>query len=127
MTDYAWFSDNADYKPHEVGQKQPNPFGLFDILGNVREWVHDFYDVEAYAQSAAKGNSLNPTGPESGKVHVARGGGYRSSAEALRCSARDYEKRWWRAGDPQIPQSRWWLPSMDQVGLRVARSAATAD
>jgi hypothetical protein len=45
--------------------------------------------------------------------------------EELRCAARAFEEKWWRSGDPQIPKSEWWLPEMDLIGLRVARSVDT--
>jgi formylglycine-generating enzyme required for sulfatase activity len=97
--------------------------GLFDIQGNVSEWVWDFYSPEAYREAAQANPAQNPTGPEKGKIHVARGGHYRSPAKALRCASRDFERRWWRSGDPQLPKSQWWLPDMDHIGFRVARSA----
>lgn len=126
LADYAWFDDNSLVTPHAVGTRRPNPWGFFDLLGNVAEWVQDIY--AAGYEAATPGVAVtDPTGPAEGKVHVARGGGYRSPAAALRCAARDAERSWWRAGDPQLPKSRWWLPSMDQVGLRVACSAAEAD
>jgi sulfatase modifying factor 1 len=115
--EYAWFADNADGETHPVATKKPNAWGLYDMAGNVREWVHDFY-ADKYDASA----TLNPTGPAEGKVHVARGGDYDSTWEELRCAARAFEEKWWRSGDPQIPKSLWWLPNMDMIGFRVARS-----
>jgi formylglycine-generating enzyme required for sulfatase activity len=119
LDDRAWYAENADIEPHEVGKKKPNAWGLHDMQGNVCEWVHDFYSPTAYKDLAAAGTAKNPTGPKDGKVHVARGGYYDSEAAALRCAARAFEEDWWRMNDPQIPKSRWWLPQIDAVGFRV--------
>ncbi len=118
LGDYAWYEDNADFGPSAVATKKPNAWGLYDMLGNVCEWVHDFYQPNGYADAATK----NPKGPEEGTVRVARGGYYENSAEELRCAARAFEEPWWRMNDPQIPKSRWWLPQIDFVGFRVACS-----
>ncbi len=115
--EYAWYDDNSDGETHPVAQKKPNAWGLYDMMGNVREWVHDFY-ADSYAGAA----TANPSGPESGSVHVARGGDFESGQEDLRCAARAFEEKWWRSGDPQIPKSLWWLPNMDFIGFRVACS-----
>jgi formylglycine-generating enzyme required for sulfatase activity len=126
LADYAWYAANSDMEVHAVAQKRPNSWGLHDMSGNVREWVYDFYSPTAYKDAAKKSPAVNPKGPETGKVHVARGGDYNSSIEELRCAARAFEEKWWRSGDPQIPKSKWWLPSMDFIGFRVARSIDTA-
>ena len=125
LKDFAWYEDTADRETSEVAKKKPNAWGLYDMLGNVREWVYDFYNPTAYKEAARKSPAVNPKGPETGKVHVARGGDYSSSVEALRCAARAFEEEWWRSGDPQIPKSKWWLPEMDFIGFRVARSVET--
>jgi formylglycine-generating enzyme required for sulfatase activity len=122
LKEYAWYEETADSETSAVGKKKPNPWGLYDMLGNVREWVSDFYSPDAYKQAAAKTPAVNPKGPQTGQVHVARGGDYSCPAEELRCAARAFEEKWWRSGDPQIPKSKWWLPEMDIIGFRVACS-----
>jgi formylglycine-generating enzyme required for sulfatase activity len=120
LDEYAWYEGNIDFGPREVGTKKPNAWGFYDMLGNVREWVQDFYSPTAYAEAAQANPAVNPTGPATGKVHVARGGFYESPDAELRCAARAYEEDWWRMNDPQIPKSKWWLPQMDFIGFRVA-------
>ena len=126
LKDFAWYEANADSETNPVGKKKPNAWGLYDMSGNVREWVYDFYSPTAYKEAAKKNPAVNPKGPKTGKVHAARGGDYSSSVEELRCAARTFEEEWWRSGDPQIPKSIWWLPEMDFIGFRVARSVETA-
>lgn len=123
LPEYAWFEANANREPHEVAKKKANAWGLFDMQGNVREWVQDFYSPDAYQQAVAGNQNANPTGPKEGKINVARGGAHDSAPEELRCAARAFEEDWWRMNDPQIPKSKWWLPQMDIVGFRVARCA----
>lgn len=122
MKEYAWYEATADSETNEVGKKKPNAFGLYDMGGNVREWVSDFYSPTAYAEAAKNNPAVNPKGPKTGELHVARGGDYSSPMGELRCAARHFEQTWWRMGDPQIPKSIWWLPEMDIIGFRVARS-----
>ncbi|MBW8040803.1 MAG: formylglycine-generating enzyme family protein [Planctomycetes bacterium] len=124
---FAWYEENSEQATHEVAKKKPNPWGLYDMLGNVLEWVHDFYDPTAYAAAAKQSPALNPRGPKQGRVHVARGGSWESPAEELRCSARAFEEDFWRFLDPQVPQSKWWLPQMGFIGFRVARSVDPAE
>jgi len=126
LVNVAWYKLNAGHETHPVGTRKPNAFGLYDMRGNVYEWVADFYSPTAYAEAAKTSPAVNPRGPKTGKVHVARGGSYNSPAEGLRSAARWYEQEWWRAGDPQIPKSRWWLPEIDVIGFRVARSLKPA-
>ncbi|MCG2659619.1 MAG: formylglycine-generating enzyme family protein [Kiritimatiellae bacterium] len=74
---FAWIKENSGGRTRPVGQKLPNPFGLYDIYGNVWEWCNDFY-LENYYQDAPE---KNPTGPKTGKDKVVRGGCWDSNPE----------------------------------------------
>jgi sulfatase modifying factor 1 len=84
LGDFGWFADNSGKKTHPVGRKKPNPWGLFDMHGNVAEWCHDVYDLGYYKSSPPK----NPRGPDDGKEYVLRGGSWKSPTDALRSSCR---------------------------------------
>lgn len=86
LGDVAWFKKNSGAATHAVKQKPPNPWGLYDLHGNVAEWCHDFY-ADGYPDGAAQ----DPTGPESGEDRVLRGGSWKTSEDSCRCSARNYE------------------------------------
>ena len=90
LDEVAWWSKNSSGATHPVGQKKPNAWGLFDMRGNVWEWVEDWYDSGTYA----RGQRLDPVGPDSGESRVLRGGSWVSgSAGFFRCPGRNYG-RW---------------------------------
>jgi formylglycine-generating enzyme required for sulfatase activity len=115
---YAWFAGNSEKKPHVVGGKQPNAFGLFDLNGNVSEWVIDRYSPDFYAQPADGPLPVNlPGSPR--YPHVVRGGSWKEKAPALRCAARRFSEPIWSKQDPQTPQSIWWHTEATEVGFRL--------
>jgi formylglycine-generating enzyme len=71
----------------EGGSHPPNGYGLYDMAGNVWEWVLDWYDARYYSSSSAP--VKNPTGPDEGQLRIVRGGGWLSAdAAMLTCSHR---------------------------------------
>jgi formylglycine-generating enzyme required for sulfatase activity len=123
LDEYGWNFDNSDDKYHEVGTKKPNPWGLYDMHGNVAEWVLDQYIPDAYKRLAAKGNpASNPLFvPTAEFPVVVRGGSWDDDPEALRSAARRGSHPDWKMQDPQIPQSIWYLTDATFVGFRVVR------
>ena len=82
LDDVAWYDDNSDLKTKPIGMKQPNELGLYDMSGNVDEWVSDLFG------SYNEGSLNNPTGPESGLSHVVRGGSSCRDEKDARVSSR---------------------------------------
>jgi len=73
LDEVAWSRDNSGGKSHPVGEKKPNGFGLYDMLGNVWEWVQDWHSITYYSHSPES----DPQGPATGEYRVARGGSWR--------------------------------------------------
>ncbi|MCY2986701.1 MAG: formylglycine-generating enzyme family protein, partial [Planctomycetota bacterium] len=103
LGEYGWFDQNSGGQTQPVGAKNPNPWGLHDVHGNVWEWCQDWFSEKYYGQSPG----VDPTGPLEGSFRVYRGGGWHDSAGFCRSA---YRGRFWpsdRGGD---------------LGFRVARS-----
>jgi formylglycine-generating enzyme required for sulfatase activity len=84
----AWYSGNSGNQTHPVRQKQPNSWGLYDMLGNVKEWVADWYDENYYQTSTSL--ATDPKGPPTGTFRVLRGGYWDDRAGDVRASNRDF-------------------------------------
>jgi len=80
----GWYEGNSGNRPHAVGMKTPNGFGLYDMLGNVREWTGDWYGN--YPRRAT-----DPTGPTTGTQRVFRGGSWAGDALWARAADRGTE------------------------------------
>ena len=86
--DYVWSRDNSRNSTHPVGEKKPNPFGLYDMIGHVYEWCSDWYAVNYYKSSPEK----NPQGPTSGEneFKVKRGGSWLRENDEISSSGRSF-------------------------------------
>lgn len=100
LPDYAWVEDNSHGRTQAVGRKQPNPYGLYDIYGNVQEWTQDWYGT--YPESPA---FMDYSGPPSGSGRVKLGGAWDSAADTFRYAYRS----------ESAPDAR-----SDSLGFRVA-------
>jgi formylglycine-generating enzyme required for sulfatase activity len=81
MGNYGWLTSNSQETTHPVGQKKPNPWGLYDMYGNVWEWCLDW---DGRRSSGSSVSVTDPTGPASGSLRVFRGGGWKSSPRNCR-------------------------------------------
>ena len=134
MKDYGWFFDNsalADGDPgyHQVGQKKPNPWGLYDMHGNVAEMVVDQYEADWYKKAAAKGNG-KPVDwkdacrwPDSQYPRLVRGGSWNQDADELRSATRTKVTVAQNVTDPQLPKSPHWYSDGFWIGFRVVSPA----
>ena len=99
----AWYTGNAGSRTHPVGEMRPNDWGLYDMAGNVWEWVWDWYDSDYYSSSP----SSDPTGPRTGQNRAVRGGGWGNYARNVRSANRALSRPGYRGS----------------YGFRLARSA----
>ena len=89
LAEYGWFGENSGGKLHPVAQKKPNPWGLFDMHGNVFEWCADWYNA-----TLAGGD--DPVGPAAGSCRVYRGGSWYDVASCCRSAYRYNYAPWYR-------------------------------
>jgi len=123
----GWVEGNAGGHPHPVGGKTPNPWGLYDMHGNVAEWVVDHYDAGFYGkvQAGAREPVLLPDARR--YPYVVRGGSWDDPPQRLRSAARLASSEEWNRRDPQSPQSIWWHTDATFVGFRVVRAVEEED
>jgi formylglycine-generating enzyme required for sulfatase activity len=124
LGEHAWYFDNADGKYQKVKQKKPNPWGLYDMHGNVAEWVLDQHDKDFYASAADKLASNPCNWPTQLYPRVVRGGSWDDDPDRLRSAARRGSAASWKVQDPQLPKSIWYLTDAKFVGFRLARPLA---
>ena len=107
---YAWYKANSPRGPQPVGQREPNPWGLYDMVGDVWEWCHDYYQKDYYLQSP----DHDPHGPPRGDTRVIRGGGWNSRPSDCRSAYRSYEM-------PQFTDICFAKDVLGQIGFRCVR------
>src|SRR5262249_38027127 len=85
LREYAWYAKNSGGRTHPVVQLKPNAWGLYDVHGNVWEWVQDWYDAAYYWKSPVE----DPKGPQEGQFKVVRGGSWFNEPWNVRVSSRN--------------------------------------
>lgn len=123
LDEYAWYYENSDDAYHKVGTKKPNPWGLYDMHGNVAEWTLDQYNSEYYASLSDEENVQPWARPTKLHPRTVRGGSWDDDAEELRSAARTESSMNWKRRDPQLPKSFWWNTDSPFVGFRLVRPA----
>jgi formylglycine-generating enzyme required for sulfatase activity len=124
LADVAWFKKNSALGSfssgtyHTVGTKKANPWGLFDMLGNVMEWTLDQY---APYPSTPQQNPMVPS--TTAYPHAVRGGSWNDDEAAVTCTARVKSDASWKRQDPQLPKSIWYMTDAQWLGFRLVRPA----
>ena len=120
LSDHSWHMDNSKFQYQKVGQKKPNPLGLFDMHGNVWEWVLDQFvppgdevPSKTLVDPLVLPNTLYP--------RIVKGGSWDDDEVMHRSAARMGSEGWWKEQDPQLPQSVWYHTDALFVGFRVVR------
>ncbi len=122
LPEYAWFEQNSDFKYQKVGKKKPNPWGLYDIYGNVVEWTLDQYDPNYYKECSATTPVIDPWNKATKPYpHAVRGGSWDDESVMCRSAARRGSDRSWKMQDPQLPKSVWYFSDAQWIGFRIVR------
>jgi formylglycine-generating enzyme required for sulfatase activity len=114
----AWYQENSNEKYEKTGLKSPNALGIYDMLGNVSEWVLDQYSPNYYTESPINNPWNKPTELY---PRVLRGGSWKDTSDKLCCTSRQQSKANWKRRDPQIPKSNWWHTDAPFIGFRIVR------
>ena len=127
LEEYGWYWNNSNDRYQKAATKKPNAWGIYDMHGNVAEWVLDTYRDDAYSGEADK-TLQSPLVLEPGKPgHVVRGGSWEDDPDRLRSAARRRSRAEWNMQDPQNPKSLWYLTNGGMIGFRVVRPATLPD
>ncbi len=126
LKEYGWYFDNSaladgDGAYHAVGLKKPNPWGLYDMHGNIAEWCLDQYAADWYKKFEGKTNNWHDiiNWPSTQYPRAIRGGSWNSEAEDCRSASRVGSDKKMNVKDPQLPQSPHWLTDGFWIGFRV--------
>jgi sulfatase modifying factor 1 len=120
LEQHGWFIDNADEERHAVGKLKPNPWGLYDMYGNVAEWVLDAYSDDGYSHIKGDSVTVEESFRKPTKLYprVVRGGSWELEAEDCRSAARlGSDDRDWKSEDPNFPKSPWWYTDTPGLGV----------
>lgn len=120
LDEYAVYYENSNNSYAEVGTKLSNPWGIYDMHGNVSEWTLDEYKANALSITENKNPWIQPT-----VIHprVVKGGSWNDDPEDLRSAARYASSIGLQKNDPQIPKSFWWYTDSNFIGFRLVSPA----
>lgn len=122
VDDVGWHEGNTEENYQKIGQKKPNAWGLYDMLGNVGEWTLDQYAKDYYTKLQGEEMAENPWA-EPIRLHprTVKGGSFYDDPSELRCANRIKSDMDWKRRDPQLPKSFWWNTDSPFVGFRIVR------
>ncbi len=119
LGEYAWYFENCEALIHPVGQKRPNAWGFYDLLGNAGEWTLDQYDAARYSRLASGQPVLNPFNKTTSRHPIVlRGGSADSDAPECRPASRASSSKDW---EENSNGSRWHLRYASIFGFRLVR------
>ena len=119
LENHGWYIENSDEMRQTAGKKKPNAFGLFDMHGNVAEWVLDGYNEKGYTHlKAGKTYTVEQTfnKPKTVYSRVLRGGSWEMDDVQCRSASRLASHEDWKEQDPNQPQSPWWYTDSPGTG-----------
>ena len=108
----------------KIGTKKPNPWGLYDMHGNVMEWCLDQYRADTYDRWKENPVANPLERPETRYSRVARGGSWYDPPEELRSARRLFSTYEWQVQDPELPKSLWYHTDAHWLGFRIVRPLA---
>lgn len=120
LDDYAWYYDNSNEKYQKVGLKKPNPWGLYDMHGNVSEWTADQFTKDYFSRLGQQATSPF-VAPKTLYPRSVRGGNWNDDPARLRSAYRRGSDPAWKQQDPQLPQSIWYHTDARWLGFRLVR------
>lgn len=124
LAEHGWFAGNSENKgTRRVGQKKPNPWGLYDMHGNAAEWVLDGY-ASYPAASGVRNAATDWTRSDKPFPRIVRGGSWEFPALECRSASRlGSDDKAWKEYDPNLPNSPWWFTTDPArgVGFRIVR------
>ena len=124
LDDYAWHGENSEFTYYPVAKQKPNPWGLYDMHGNVAEWGLDGFS-EGY-RDTIKDGAVNPWNISLTRYpRIVKGGSWDQNPDECRSAARMQSIKDWKDTDPQVPKSIWYHTDGQFIGFRIVRPLKT--